>query len=147
MKKVHPHPRSSSARPRTPTAFVSAFSGKRSLEVLPEPRPLAGPKLQQAVSALGPPAGVRVWSACGRTDMREGIAAMVLGLLGNALASGYPEQSLLMSHLGEFLAHAEEKFGKFIEDLPPDLKTAFQELIEEIKKPWRRPGDHAHVPE
>jgi hypothetical protein len=27
--------------------------------------------LHQAVSALTPPAGMRVWLACGRTDMRK----------------------------------------------------------------------------
>jgi len=27
--------------------------------------------LREAVSALGPPAGIRVWLACARTDMRN----------------------------------------------------------------------------
>jgi transposase len=34
--------------------------------------------LQQAVSALGPPAGVRVFLACGRTDMRKGMDGLAM---------------------------------------------------------------------
>jgi hypothetical protein len=33
--------------------------------------PRSGSMLHQAVSALTPPAGMRVWLACGRTDMRN----------------------------------------------------------------------------
>jgi transposase len=40
--------------------------------------PQSGPMLQQAVSALGPPAGVRVWLACGRTDMRKGMDGLAM---------------------------------------------------------------------
>jgi transposase len=40
--------------------------------------PQSGPMLQQAVSALGPPAGVRVWLACGRTDMRNGMDGLAM---------------------------------------------------------------------
>jgi transposase len=42
--------------------------------------PRSGPMLQQAVSALAPPPGVRVWLAAGVTDMRkgfDGLAALV----------------------------------------------------------------------
>jgi transposase len=41
-------------------------------------RSKSGPMLQQAVSALGPPAGVRVWLACGRTDMRKGMDGLAM---------------------------------------------------------------------
>jgi transposase len=34
--------------------------------------------LQQAVSALGLPAGVRVFLACGRTDMRKGMDGLAM---------------------------------------------------------------------
>ena len=40
--------------------------------------PRSGPMLQQAVSALGPPAGVRVFLACGRTDMRKGMDGLAM---------------------------------------------------------------------
>ena len=36
------------------------------------------PMLHQAVSALGPPPGVRVWLACGRTDMRKGMDGLAM---------------------------------------------------------------------
>src|ERR1700691_2245464 len=32
----------------------------------------------QAVSAITPPAGMRVWLACGRTDMRKGIDGLAM---------------------------------------------------------------------
>jgi transposase len=47
--------------------------------------------LQQAVSALAPPAGVRVWLAAGVTDMRkgfDGLAALVQQRLGQDPFSG-----------------------------------------------------------
>jgi transposase len=34
--------------------------------------------LHQAVSALVPPPGVRVWLACGRTDMRKGLDGLAM---------------------------------------------------------------------
>ena len=37
-----------------------------------------GPMQRQAVSALGPPPGVRVWLACGRTDMRKGMDGLAM---------------------------------------------------------------------
>ena len=40
--------------------------------------PHSGPMLPQAVSALGPPSGVRVWLACGRTDMRKGMDGLAM---------------------------------------------------------------------
>jgi transposase len=40
--------------------------------------PRSGPMLQQAVSALGLPAGVRVFLACGRTDMRKGMDGLAM---------------------------------------------------------------------
>jgi len=40
--------------------------------------PRSGPMLQQAVNALGPPAGVRVFLACGRTDMRKGMDGLAM---------------------------------------------------------------------
>ena len=33
--------------------------------------PRSGSMLREAVSVLGPPAGIRVWLACARTDMRN----------------------------------------------------------------------------
>jgi transposase len=39
--------------------------------------PRGGPMPQQAVSALAPP-GVRVWLACGRTDMRKGLDGLAM---------------------------------------------------------------------
>ena len=38
----------------------------------------SGPMQPVAVSALGPPAGVRVWLACGRTDMRKGMDGLAM---------------------------------------------------------------------
>jgi transposase len=40
--------------------------------------PRSGPMLQQAVSALAPPSGVRVWLATGVTDMRRGMNGLSL---------------------------------------------------------------------
>jgi transposase len=40
--------------------------------------PRSGPMLQQAVSALAPLPGVRVWLACGRTDMRKGLDGLAM---------------------------------------------------------------------
>src|ERR1700737_2153726 len=40
--------------------------------------PRSGPMLQQAVSALAPSAGVRVWLAAGVTDMRRGMNGLAL---------------------------------------------------------------------
>jgi transposase len=40
--------------------------------------PPSGPMLHQAVSALTPPAGMRVWLACGRTDIRKGIDGLAM---------------------------------------------------------------------
>jgi len=40
--------------------------------------PRSGPMPQGAVSALGPPAGVRVWLASGRTDMRKGMDGLAM---------------------------------------------------------------------
>src|SRR3979409_1313919 len=40
--------------------------------------PRSGSMLHQAVSALTPPAGMRVWLACGRTDMRKGIDGLAM---------------------------------------------------------------------
>ena len=40
--------------------------------------PRSGSMLHQAVSALPPPAGMRVWLACGRTDMRKGIDGLAM---------------------------------------------------------------------
>ena len=47
--------------------------------------PQSGPRLSrsepwrpQAVSALAPPTGMRVWLACGRTDMRKGIDGLAM---------------------------------------------------------------------
>jgi transposase len=40
--------------------------------------PRSGPMLHQAVSALTPPAGVRVWLAAGVTDMRRGMNGLAL---------------------------------------------------------------------
>jgi transposase len=37
-----------------------------------------GPMPHQAVSAITPPAGFRVWLACGRTDMRIGIDGLAM---------------------------------------------------------------------
>jgi transposase len=34
--------------------------------------------LHPAVSAIAPPAGTRVWLACGRTDMRKGIDGLAM---------------------------------------------------------------------
>jgi transposase len=39
---------------------------------------MIGPMLHPAVSALTPPAGMRVWLACGRTDMRKGIDGLAM---------------------------------------------------------------------
>jgi len=51
----------------------------------PPPTGGRGPRLSQsepwrhqAVSALGPPPGVRVWLACGRTDMRTGLDGLAM---------------------------------------------------------------------
>ena len=40
--------------------------------------PQSGPMQRQAVSALGPPAGTRVWLAYGRTDMRNGMDGLAM---------------------------------------------------------------------
>lgn len=40
--------------------------------------PRSGPMLPQAVSALAPPSGVKVWLATGRTDMRRGMNGLSL---------------------------------------------------------------------
>jgi transposase len=40
--------------------------------------PQSGPMLQQAVSALALPSGVRVWLACGHTDMRKGMDGLAM---------------------------------------------------------------------
>jgi len=40
--------------------------------------PQSGPMLHPAVSALTPPVGMRVWLACGRTDMRKGIDGLAM---------------------------------------------------------------------
>jgi transposase len=40
--------------------------------------PRSGPMLQQAVSALAPPSGVKVWLATGTTDMRRGMNGLSL---------------------------------------------------------------------
>src|SRR5208282_375433 len=40
--------------------------------------PQSGPMQRQAVSALGPSPGVRVWLACGRTDMRKGMDGLAM---------------------------------------------------------------------
>jgi transposase len=40
--------------------------------------PRSGPMLQQAVSALDLPPGVRVFLACGRTDMRKGMDGLAM---------------------------------------------------------------------
>ena len=40
--------------------------------------PRSEPWRHQAVSALAPPAGMRVWLACGRTDMRKGIDGLAM---------------------------------------------------------------------
>ena len=40
--------------------------------------PRSGPMLQQAVSALVPPSGMRVWLATGVTDMRRGMNSLAL---------------------------------------------------------------------
>jgi len=40
--------------------------------------PRSGPMLHPAVSALGPPPGIRVWLACGRTDMRKGMDGLAM---------------------------------------------------------------------
>jgi transposase len=40
--------------------------------------PQSGPMLHPGVSALTPPAGMRVWLACGRTDMRKGIDGLAM---------------------------------------------------------------------
>jgi transposase len=40
--------------------------------------PRSGPMPHQAVSALVPPPGVRVWLACGRTDMRKGLDGLAM---------------------------------------------------------------------
>ena len=37
-----------------------------------------GPMPHQAVNALAPPPGVRVWLACGRTDMRKGLDGLAM---------------------------------------------------------------------
>lgn len=53
--------------------------------------PRSGPMLQQAVSALAPPPGMRVWLAAGVTDMRkgfDGLAALVQLHLGRDAFSG-----------------------------------------------------------
>jgi transposase len=44
----------------------------------PPPTGGRGPMLHPAVSALTPPAGMRVWLACGRTDMRKGIDGLAM---------------------------------------------------------------------
>jgi transposase len=44
----------------------------------PPPTGGRGPMLRPAVSALTPPAGMRVWLACGRTDMRKGIDGLAM---------------------------------------------------------------------
>lgn len=40
--------------------------------------PRSGPMLPQAVSALAPPSGVKVWLATGPTDMRRGMNGLSL---------------------------------------------------------------------
>jgi len=53
--------------------------------------PRSGPMLQQAVSALTPGPGVRIWLAAGLTDMRrgfDGLAALVQQQLGKDPFSG-----------------------------------------------------------
>ena len=53
--------------------------------------PQSGPMLQQAVSALAPPPNVRVWLACGHTDMRkgfDGLASLTQQQLGQDPFSG-----------------------------------------------------------
>src|ERR1700680_2883499 len=40
--------------------------------------PQSGLMQRQAVSALAPPPGVRVWLACGRTDMRKGLDGLAM---------------------------------------------------------------------
>jgi transposase len=44
----------------------------------PPPTGGRGPMLHPGVSALTPPAGMRVWLACGRTDMRKGIDGLAM---------------------------------------------------------------------
>jgi len=53
--------------------------------------PQSGPMQRQAVSALAPPPNVRVWLACGHTDMRrgfDGLASQVQQQLGHDPFSG-----------------------------------------------------------
>ena len=40
--------------------------------------PRSGPMPHQAVSALAPPSGTRVWLACGYTDMRKGMDGLAV---------------------------------------------------------------------
>ena len=40
--------------------------------------PQSEPWRRPAVSALGPPPGIRVWLACGRTDMRKGMDGLAM---------------------------------------------------------------------
>ena len=60
--------------------------------------PRSGPMQQQAVSALGPPPGVRVWLACGRTDMRKGLDG--LAMLAQQVLNDNPFDGALFAFRG-----------------------------------------------
>lgn len=54
--------------------------------------------LQQAVSALAPPPGMRVWLACGYTDLRKGMDG--LALLAQQVLSEDPFSGALFAFRG-----------------------------------------------
>ena len=60
--------------------------------------PRIGPMPQQAVSALAPPAGTRVWLACGRTDMRKGLDG--LAMLAQQVLNENPFEGALFAFRG-----------------------------------------------
>jgi hypothetical protein len=61
-------------------------------------------------------------------------AAILVSFLANATASNFAEHSPLVKHSGAFLAKSETLIESFITHLPTDLRTAFHELIKEIKE-------------
>ena len=61
--------------------------------------PRSGPMQQQAAGALAPPPGVRVWLACGHTDMRKGMDG--LPMLAQQVLSEDPFGGALFAFRGK----------------------------------------------
>ena len=69
-----------------------------------------GPMRRQAVSVLAPPPGVRVWLACGRTDMRKGLDGLAM-LAQQVLHENPFEGALLRVHCSPSAAAAADWSG------------------------------------